>query len=214
MSNLFIIFPYLEEFYIIALIHLLAVMSPGPDFFVVLKQSLNNDRKSAILTSLGIGLGILIHVIYCILGVGFLIYNNLFLYSIIKYLGAIYLLYLGAASFLNSYDYLELNKINENEKLHFLDKPFYVGFITNILNPKATLFFLSIFSVIINQSTPISIKIFYGLWMSIITSIWFCLISLCFTSKISKIFIKKYAILINKIMGIILIIISLRMVFT
>ena len=96
----------------------------------------------------------------------------------------------------------------------FFDKPFYLGFITNILNPKATLFFLSLFTVIISQLTPIKIKIFYGLWMSLITGIWFCLISLFFTSKISKIFIKKYATLINKIMGIVLIIISVRMVFT
>ena len=103
--------------------------------------------------------------------------------------------------------------LNESDKVYFFDKPFYLGFITNILNPKATLFFLSLFTVIINQSTPTSIKVFYGFWMSLITGIWFCLVSLVFTSKISKIFIKKYATLINRIMGFVLIIISIRMVF-
>mgnify|MGYP001196388816 FL=1 len=214
MNNLLLTFPYFEEFFIIALIHLLAVMTPGPDFLIVLKQSVNNGRKSAILTSFGIGIGILVHITYCIIGIGFLISTNTLIYLSIKYLGALYLLYLGFKSIFNKSDHYEVEIVNESDKMNFIDKPFYLGFITNILNPKATLFFLSLFTVIISQLTPIKIKIFYGLWMSLITGIWFCLISLFFTSKISKIFIKKYATLINKIMGIVLIIISVRMVFT
>ena len=213
MNNLLFITSYFEEFFIIASIHLLAVMSPGPDFLIVLKQSVYNGRKAAVLTSLGIGLGIVVHMTYCIVGVGFLISTNNFVYLSIKYLGILYLFYLGVKSLLDKKDNYDIEKINTSDKVYFFDKPFYLGFITNVLNPKATLFFLSLFTVIINQLTPTTIKIFYGFWMSLITSAWFCLISLFFTSKISKIFIKKYATLINKIMGFVLIIISIRMVF-
>ena len=213
MNNLLLITSHFEEFFIIASIHLLAVMSPGPDFLIVLKQSVYNGRKAAVLTSLGIGLGIVVHMTYCIVGIGFLISTNNFVYLSIKYLGILYLFYLGVKSLLDKKDNYDIGKINTSDKVYFFDKPFYLGFITNVLNPKATLFFLSLFTVIINQLTPITIKIFYGFWMSLITGAWFCLISLFFTSKISKIFIKKYATLINKIMGFVLIIISIRMVF-
>ena len=213
MNNLLLITSYFEEFFIIVSIHLLAVMSPGPDFLIVLKQSLYNGRKAAVLTSLGIGLGIVVHVTYCIVGIGFLISTNNILYLSIKYLGVLYLFYLGINSLFGNENNHDIEKVNKSDKVYFFDKPFYLGFITNVLNPKATLFFLSLFTVIINQLTPISIKIFYGFWMSLITGIWFCLVSLVFTSKISKIFIKKYATLINKIMGFVLFIISIRMVF-
>ena len=213
MNNLLLITSYFEEFFIIVSIHLLAVMSPGHDFLIVLKQSIYNGRKAAFLTSLGIGLGIVVHITYCIIGVGFLISTNNILYLSIKYLGVLYLFYLGFKSLFGDKNNYDIQKVNESDKVYFFDKPFYLGFITNVLNPKATLFFLSLFTVIINQLTPTSIKVFYGFWMSLITGIWFCLVSLVFTSKISKIFIKKYATLINRIMGFVLIIISIRMVF-
>ena len=213
MNNLLLITSYFEEFFIIVSIHLLAVMSPGPDFLIVLKQSIYNGRKAAVLTSLGIGFGIVVHITYCIIGVGFLISTNNILYLSIKYLGVLYFFYLGFKSLFGDKNNYDIQKVNESDKVYFFDKPFYLGFITNVLNPKATLFFLSLFTVIINQLTPTSIKIFYGFWMSLITGIWFCLVSLVFTSKISKIFIKKYATLINRIMGFVLIIISIRMVF-
>jgi len=65
--------PYLHEFIMLTIIHLLAVMSPGPDFAIVLRQSISFGRKSAIITSLGIGAGISVHVLYTLLGVGILI---------------------------------------------------------------------------------------------------------------------------------------------
>ena len=87
MNNLLLITSYFEEFFIIVSIHLLAVMSPGPDFLIVLKQSIYNGRKAAFLTSLGIGLGIVVHITYCIIGVGFLISTNNILYLIIILFG-------------------------------------------------------------------------------------------------------------------------------
>ena len=89
---------------------------------------------------------------------------------------------------------------------------YFLRFITNVFNPKATLFFLSMFSLVIEFSTPVSIKIFYGLWMSIITCLWFCLVSFLFTSKFSEIFVSKYAQIIDKIMGMVLMVISIKLI--
>ncbi|RXI37507.1 lysine transporter LysE, partial [Malaciobacter mytili] len=60
---------YFDQFIIIAIAHILALMSPGPDFAIILKQSITYGRKKSIWTSFGISIGILVHVTYTILGV-------------------------------------------------------------------------------------------------------------------------------------------------
>jgi len=191
------------------IVHLLAVMSPGPDFTVVLKQSFSNGRLSAIFTSLGIAVGILLHVLFCIFGIAYIITTTPLLFKIFKFIGVMYLFYIGFKSFFNSsYNNTIYDNMIVNREAYY--KSFLLGFITNVFNPKATMFFLSLFTLIIDASTPIIIKISYGAWMSIITGAWFCLVSILFTSSFSKIFIRKYSTLIDKIMGIILMFISIR----
>ena len=95
--------------------------------------------------------------------------------------------------------------------MKFKKSHFYLGFITNVFNPKATLFFLALFTTIIDCNTPVIIQIFYGLWMSLITMLWFVLVSLFFTNSLTEIFIRKYSLLINKIMGVVLIFISIKL---
>jgi len=203
---------YLKDFIAIAFAHLLAVISPGPDFIVVLKQCNAKGRKSAFLTSLGIALGIVVHVFYCIVGIGYLILKTPFLFSLIKIIGAVYLFYIGFISFYNTYNKKKNFSIKETPSKKNDVSSFYLGFITNVFNPKATLFFLSVFSLLIGETTPLSIKIFYGMWMSIVTGLWFCIVSFLFTSKFSEIFISKYAHIIDKIMGIVLMVISIKLI--
>ena len=83
---------YWSEFITIAVAHLLAVASPGPDFAVVLKQSVTGGTRQGILTSLGVGAGILIHVSYCLLGMSILFAQSDMLLTAMKYLAASYLL--------------------------------------------------------------------------------------------------------------------------
>jgi len=192
------------------IIHLFAVISPGPDFIVVTKQSFSHGRYSALFTSLGISLGILVHVTFCLIGIGYLLSINLVLFKIFKYIGAFYLCFIGFKSLISpSFGKIENSKTKVDSKYFY--QSFVLGFVTNVFNPKATLFFLSLFTLVIKIDTPLYIKLFYGFWMSVITGLWFSLVSFFFTSELSKIFIRKYSVLIDKIMGIILIIISIRL---
>ena len=89
---------YLPEFFAIALLHLLAVMSPGPDFVLMSKNSLVYSRKTGVATSLGLALGIVVHIIYSLVGIGLIISKSIILFSTIKILGAGYLIYIGLKS--------------------------------------------------------------------------------------------------------------------
>ena len=64
---------YWAEFFTIAIAHLFAVASPGPDFAVVIRQNVRGGTRSGVWTSLGVGCAILLHVSYCLLGVALLL---------------------------------------------------------------------------------------------------------------------------------------------
>ena len=85
----------MTELIAVITITLLAVISPGPDFAMVTRNSLMLSRRAGMLTALGIGLGVLVHVTYTLVGVGLLIQQSLWLFNAIKLVGAVYLIYLG-----------------------------------------------------------------------------------------------------------------------
>src|SRR5688572_20451188 len=86
------------EFSKVAVAHFLAVASPGPDFAIVLKQSLSHGRRTAIWTSIGVGTAILLHVTYSLLGIGLLIRGSELWFNVVKYAGAAYIAWIGVQS--------------------------------------------------------------------------------------------------------------------
>ena len=192
------------------IIHFLAVISPGPDFIIVTSQSINYGRLNAIKTSIGISFGILIHIILSIFGVNYIFVNNTIFYDLVKYICFIYLFYFSLSLIFSKKKH---NNILHNNNKSIYKNPFLIGFLTNLLNPKALVFFISIFSIFVNQLTPFYIRVIYGMWMVFATCFWFCIISIFFTLDFSKNFLNKYSIIISKIMGIILLIISIKVIF-
>lgn len=170
---------YLSQFATIAFVHLLAVASPGPDFAVVVKQSVTHGRVTALWTSLGVGTGIMLHVFYSLLGIGVVVSQSLLAFTIMKYLGAAYLLYLGWKA-LRTRPMGSSHYHGERRELPSTAKAYWTGFLTNGLNPKATLFFLSLFTVVIDPATPVLVQFLYGVYMAFATAAWFSGISLLF----------------------------------
>jgi len=204
---------YWLEFLTIASVHLLAVASPGPDFAIVLKHSINFGRRAAIITSIGVGVAILIHVGYSLLGIGILIKTTPVLFQVFSYVAAAYLLYLGWGAIRSAAPKTLDNVEVENVVQLMSDKKaFMVGFLTNGLNPKATLFFLSVFAVAVSADTPNAIKLAYGLYMAVATGIWFCVLSLFLSSKKVTGFIGKKGYWFDRIMGFVLILLAIKLV--
>ena len=168
----------------VAVAHLLAVASPGPDFAVVVRQSLAHGRRTAIWTSLGVGTGILLHVTYSLLGLGLLIRGSVLWFEVVKYAGAAYLAWLGAQALRTPRHATAIAgngaQAAEAPSSH---GAFATGFLTNALNPKATLFFLALFVTVIRPSTPRLVQTGYGLWMVLATAAWFSLVSVVFTRE-------------------------------
>lgn len=200
------------QFISIATIHLFAVMSPGPDFIIIVRQSISSGRRSALMTSLGIGIGILMHIILCVFGLGMIIKESDLLFKVIQIIGCLYLAYLGIIS-IKSKNSTTKSKYNDESNFNAFES-FKLGFLTNVLNPKATLFFLSLYILIISNNTPFEFQILFGLWMSFATGLWFAFLSLILTNKsiVSK--IEFMSTKIQKLTGMILIIFAMKLLFS
>lgn len=200
----------MKEFLLVAGIHLLAVMSPGPDFAMVLRNSLIYSRRVGILAAVGLGLGILLHVTYSLLGIGLIISQSILLFNIIKLLGAAYLIYIGIKS-LFAKRQPELNeKFSDTGAEMSTLAAIRLGFLTNALNPKATLFFLALFTQVINPETTSFIKMLYGIEMSAATFAWFSIVALLLTQqRINRVFsgIKHH---LERVFGIVLIALGIK----
>jgi RhtB (resistance to homoserine/threonine) family protein len=204
---------YWSEFMVVAVAHFFAVISPGPDFAIVLRHSIAYGKKAALLTSVGIAIGLLIHICYSLLGIGILIKTIPWLFNILIYVAAAYLGYLGWQA-LQSRPNLTQSEEQATRSMSITgSKAFWVGFLTNGLNPKATLFFLSLFALAVSTDTPTQVKAIYGIYMVVATALWFCFLSLILSGKKVRQFFNRNGFWFDRIMGIILIGLALRIVF-
>lgn len=195
----------LSSLLLIGTIQLLAVISPGPDFAFMVKTALSEPRKTALMGALGISLGILVHMTYCVLGVAVIITASPLLFNIVKYMGALYFIYIGLQGV--------LTKKIKNPSLHpqHSSKPLSNlvilkrGFLCNLLNPKCMLFFIGLFTLIIKPDTPLWVQLLYGIEIFSITLIWFSTLAVIITHPSIKSRIGHLQYYITKLMGVLLI---------
>ena len=164
-----------------ALAHLIALTSPGPDTAIVLRQVSLHGRVEGIKAAIGIGLGIYVHCLLAINGISLIILSNDLYKLIISLIGGAYIFYLGMTMLVsNSKVSTEIN--NNQSKNSFLN-----GLITNIFNIKAFLFFVSLFSIIIDNLNGIYFYI-YPIYFAAMSSIWFIFLSFVVTTSKNKTF--------------------------
>lgn len=204
---------YGHEFLTLALIHFMAVILPGPDFVITVRQSVRYGYLIGCLTAIGIGVGISVHVFYTLVGIGFLIQQSEWLMSLIRTAGAAYLVYLGWQCLRSQPNTnIEINSQADSDTPS-LFKAFTMGFLTNALNPKATIFFLAIFTTIVSTTTPMKVQVFYGVWMCIVNAIWFMVVSVLFAQPIVRKRFLEFGVYFERVMGVLLIGIALRLIW-
>jgi RhtB (resistance to homoserine/threonine) family protein len=204
---------YLPLIGTVFLLNLLAAMSPGPDFVMTVRNSLCYSSRAGIFTSLGISLALGVHLFYCAAGIGYLISSSILLFSIIKILGAAYLIYIGIASVRARGSRLDLAAERSDSDLSRL-KAFRMGFLTNVLNPKATLFFLSLFTFVIGAATPLYVILTISVLIMLTAFCWFSIVSIFLAQpNIQRIFL-KYEKAINLTLGGFLILLGIKIILT
>lgn len=204
-----------SDLFAVGIVSLLGATSPGPDFFVVVKNSLSFSRKTGFLTAIGVSLALLIHLSYTLVGIGMLLQKESVFYLLVTYAGAGYLFYIGCKGFISSFKKQgELNLCYAgNAQLLASTTALKQGFLTNLLNPKCALFFVSFFSQFIGANTPLSLKICYASLNWSITLGWFLFLSYMITGKFILSRIESFRMYIDRIMGCMLMLLALKLLF-
>ena len=160
---------------LITSIHLLAAASPGPDFVLVSQQTLSNGKKAGLMCSIGIALGLSIHILYSAFGLAVIIANSSSVLWAIKVLGGSYLIYLGVKG-IRAQSHSINEEYNEKAKKNSSGKCIGVGFLCNALNPKAPIYFVSLFTLVLSPEMPLYQIGIYGIWMMLIQLAWFSVV--------------------------------------
>ena len=200
----------MPELIAVAIITILAVISPGADFALVTRNSYLYGRHAGLLAAIGIALGVQVHVTYTMLGVGLLITNSPGLFTLIKIFGALYLVYIGGKTFVarpvTDIDPLAKAPASKVGSLR-------AGFMINVFNPKTTLFVVSVYTQVVGVSTSLSAQIGYGLFMSFAHGLWFSLVALFFSNTRLRLRMLKSQSTLNRIIGVILVSLGIALVF-
>ncbi|KTD35833.1 lysE family transporter protein [Legionella nautarum] len=199
----------MQEFLSITVLIMLAAISPGPDFAVVTKNSLLFSRRAGIYTALGVSVSLLIHAVYCILGLAIIISQSLLAFSIIKYLGAAYLIYIGVKGILAKRSAITVDQELSQSTITGL-QAFYQGLLCNLLNPKAIMFLLAFFTLIVKPGNSLLFEMGYGLEIAVIHMIWFSSLSMMMTHNAVKTQLNRIQYYIVKAMGAVLVAFGVR----
>jgi RhtB (resistance to homoserine/threonine) family protein len=200
---------FMSEIIAVTAVATLMAVIPGADFVMVTRTSIRNGRWAGLYTTFGICLSICIHATYSIAGLAVVIANSAWLFSMIKYLGAAYLVYI-------AWQLLTTRELLANDQhvgTEFITDfaALRLGFLSNILNPKTPIFFISIFTQVVSLETPLIIQISYGLIIVLAHLIWFGSVALLLSHPSLLPRFNKHKQKIDKVAGIMLILFSVKL---
>lgn len=207
---------YLTDWLTILFICSIVIMSPGPNLVITLRNSLIHTQKAGILTALGLAVGDLIHIGFWLIGIGWLIARSLWLFNLVKWVGAAYLVYLGIRSLQARGS--GKNPLVEAGRMQRVASPaispkqaFRMGLLTCLLNPKVSLFFLALFTQLIRPNTPIAVQLFYGITVASVEFGWFATVAIALSRPWIKRRLLSVAHWVDRVMGVVLIGLGLRL---
>lgn len=166
----------------LAIIHALALASPGPDFALVVKLATQESREAALASAVGISLAILLHTLLSLTGVSFLIRSSPTLFVMVQLVGASYLGWMGLGAIRATWSHWRAPiRTMNSQNMHLGIEPmkgFLQGLYTNLLNPKALVFFITLFSTLITPQITMTTKVAATLLLPILSVLWFSLIAI------------------------------------
>ena len=198
---------------LITSVHLLAAASPGPDFVLVSQQTLCNGKRAGLLCSMGIALGLSVHILYSAFGLAALIANSASALWVIKLLGGSYLIYLGISGLrakATKQAAIATGIVAQDSAF----KTIGLGFLCNALNPKAPIYFISLFTIVISQTSPTQYLFIYGLWMMVLQFMWFALVTLLLSTPLITAKFHSLGYWIDRIAGSAMLLLGINLLFS
>lgn len=199
----------LETSLFVATIAALGMISPGPDFFMVIKNAARYPRMAALMTSLGVVCGVITHMSYCVAGLAVVITKTPWLFDLLKYVGAAYLIWVGLQG-LFSRTNSKMNLDGIAPKQVTLGKAFTQGYLCNLLNPKATLFFLAMFTQVLQINSTLSEKLLYASIIVGLSVVWWPMLVVLIQSGPVRRGLAKAQKVIDKMLGGVLIALGIK----
>lgn len=196
---------YLLEFLGLMAVFSVMIVTPGADTAMVVRQSLVHGRRAAVLTSVGVGVSLLFHLSYTILGLGLIVSQSLLLFNVLKWAGAAYLIFIGWQALRTAPPELLPDGAIKDAAGQSALRSFGLGFMTNALNPKPVLFFLSLFSALVSRETPFPIVMLYGVGMAGALIAWLALVARLLTVPNVRLQFTRFGRWVNRVTGTILI---------
>lgn len=204
---------YLATFMTIGALNCMAMLSPGPDFAIILRNSLSYSRRVGVFTALGIALGTVLHITYLLFGLGALVKQSIALFTLMKVAGSAYLIWIGIKAIKSKKEQGESGVANAKK-----DVSDWValrqGFLTNALNPKCILYFLSVFTLVIDADTPTSIVLAYGVEMTLLTVAYFVTLSLILSHRRVRKWFSNVGHVVERVTGGLLVALGIKLVLS
>jgi RhtB (resistance to homoserine/threonine) family protein len=201
---------WLNEWLTVLTVAFLVIIGPGPNFVMTVRNSLGHSRRAGVLTAAGLAAGDLMHVGFWLIGLGVLISRSILLFNTLKWLGAAYLIYIGIQAL--------QARPHSHAAIMLADQPpisamaaVRMGFLTSLLNPKVTLFFLALFTQIIRPETPVAVQIVYGFTVAGVEFGWFAIVAIVLSQPAIRRRFVAVAHWVERLMGMVLILLGLRL---
>lgn len=166
----------LGHWFIVVSIGSMAVMTPGPNFFMTIRNSAGYGKRAGIWTAIGLGAADLVSVTVCLTGIGLFLAESSLLFQLLKWCGAAFLIYIGIGS-VNSKKRTKDEAFTQGADCMPWHRAFRIGLTTCLLNPKVTLFFLAFFTQMIDTSIPTATRILYGVTIAGLECFWLSLVA-------------------------------------
>ena len=164
--------------------HVLVVVSPGPNFIISAKHGMSYPKQIFMYTTSGVATGTLIYLLMGFLGLSVVIAQSAVLYSMLRYFGAAYLIFIGINSLLQKNKADGTGTVSRESLLDIRQMQAYrIGLFTNLSNPKAALYFLALFTRVMTPNTPTEAKFVILVLLPIITWAWYSFVAVSFSIK-------------------------------
>jgi RhtB (resistance to homoserine/threonine) family protein len=197
----------LDQLLVIVSVTSLVMIIPGPDMFLVLRNTFMSGRRAGLQTSMGVLSGNLVHITYCVLGIGLLISQSILAFSALKYAAAAYLIYLGIMSLRSGARTIDLNHVEGPRP----NRAWFVqGFVNNLLNPKGTLFYLGVFTTVITPETSAAAMLLLIFSMMLISASFWLVFVYTLDRQTIRELVERSQQTANRIFGVLLILFGVR----